>query len=281
MVVNFKKLTFIFTALALCGVASASTYADSSAPESAMPAEERHLYVSAFGGWGSFYADSINQSGVEFFSESEGGPLSVDANGDGSHSTAHMLGMNIGYKFSELSPTAASWHFTPAIELESYYVTGTQSSNNLVNNTDRLEARAFDATYPMDTGVFLLNGVLNLSHGESKIHPYAGLGVGLAFVSIEGATATQTDPSEPGINDYNSNQNASSWTFAAQTKLGVSYEVSERANIFLEYRFLYLAPSDYTFGNTQYSTNVVTTDWDVSVGDMYYNMLVVGVQFDM
>lgn len=51
--------------------------------------------------------------------------------------------------------------------------------------------------------------------------------------------------------------------------------------MFLEYRFLYLSASDYTFGSTVYLTHIATTNWDVKIGSQYYNMATAGIQFDL
>lgn len=281
MFINLKKTTLVLIVLGLCSVASIGICADASASESITPVEKKHVYISAFGGRGTFFTNSISQTGTAFLSEFSGGPLAVDATGGSAHDYADMLGMNIGYRFSDLFPESSAWNLTPALELEGYYLHGTLSENTLVNDTTRLDAHEFDVTYPMNTGVYLINGVLNLNHGESKFHPYFGLGIGPAFVSINNAMSTQVDPDESGVNHYNSNPDSSSWTFATQAKLGLSYEMSERVNIFAEYRFLYLAASDYTFGSTQYSGHVETTSWNVNIDGMYYNMFVAGVQFNI
>jgi opacity protein-like surface antigen len=235
------------------------------------------VYVGVFGGGGTFTSSSITQSGTALYSD----PLSVNATGDASSSGVWAVGGYIGYKWPDLFPHDASstWTVIPSTELEGYYFQGTLDGN-LTNPTTRLASHQFSTSYPMDNGVFLANAVFNVNHGDCKVHPYLGLGLGAAIVSINGATSTQTAPTEPGINHYNSSPDASDWAFAAQSKLGLRYALSDSTSVFVEYRFLYIAPTDYTFGSTQYSTHVATTDWNVDIGSMYYNMATAGIQFD-
>lgn len=236
------------------------------------------LYFGIFGGGGTFTTDSVEQSGVAYKAHT----LVVDANGTGSASSVGVLGGYVGYKWPALSLQRGSqWSLVPATEFEGYYLKGTQNANKLVNETELLPQHDFSTSYPMNNGVFLANAVLNFNHADSKVHPYVGAGLGTAIVSITGATSTQTTPDEPGVNHYNSDPDASDWTFAAQSKIGVRYDVSEHSNVFAEYRFLYLAPTYYTFGATQYPTHSATTDWDVNMGSMYYNMVTVGIQYDL
>lgn len=234
-----------------------------------------HPYLSVFGGGGVFSADKLNQTGVALFDPGQGGPLSVNANGAGSTSGVGIVGVNAGY------PLGVEKHgLTPALEVEGYYLGGTQTGDNLVNVTDRLPEHDFTVKYPMNTGVFLANAVVNFGHFcHDKLHSYAGLGVGTAVVSISGADSTQISPPEAGINHYNSNPNASDWTFATQAKMGLNYALTQSLGIFAEYRFLYLSPTSYTFGSTQYPTHTATTSWDVNISGLYNNMGAVGLQY--
>ena len=243
-----------------------------------------HVYLGIFGGGGSFSTNSLNQKGTALFSSSKGGPLAVNAFGVGSNNSIGVGGVHVGYKWLDLlkEKKQSKWSLVPATELEGYYLGGTQGGDDLNNATDRLDEHDFKTTYPMHTGVFLANAVLTIDHSDrNKIHPYVGAGLGAAIISISGATSTQKSPPEPGINHYNSNPDASDWTFATQAKIGLRFDLTPSSSVFAEYRFLYLSPTEYTFGSTQYPAHAATTNWNVHVGGLYNNIGTVGIQFDL
>ncbi|MBI5447094.1 MAG: hypothetical protein HY939_00005 [Gammaproteobacteria bacterium] len=240
------------------------------------------IYIGGFAGGGSSTYVDLAQHGTALYSPGKGGPLSVNAYGKSDANASWIAGAHIGYKWAAFTDqNNRRWNFVPAAELEAYYLGNTLTGNNLNNETDRLAQHDFRVSFPMHTGVFLANAVLNVNHATlQKFHPYVGVGVGTAIISISGANSTQTTPAEPGINHYNSDPNASAWAFAAQPKIGVSFELANKTSLFVEYRFLYLSPNHYTFGSTQYSTHVGTTDWNVTMGPLCYNMGTIGIQFD-
>lgn len=250
------------------------------------------FYISAFGGGGAIVSSSLYQQGTALYpygSESgyidNKGPLAVNAIGTFNSNSAWLIGGHVGYRWpARLSNYVnSSWAFSPATELEGYYIGGTNiHGDDLNNNTARLVEHDFHVTYPLQTGVVLVNAVLNVNHSAlGQFHPYVGAGAGLAVVSISGANSTQKSPPEPGINHYNSDSNDANTTFAAQPKIGVSFNLNQQTGMFIEYRFLYLAASNYTFGSTSYPTHVATTNWDVKIGSQYYNMASAGIQFDL
>ncbi len=243
------------------------------------------IYVGAFGGGGSINSGHLRQEGTAFYPDSRGGPLAVNAIGDTNNSSAWVFGGHVGHRWSarSLHHMKSSWSVAPASELEGYYLGGsTLRGDDLNNGTTRLTEHFFRVSYPMQTGVFLVNAVLNAHHADfGKFHPYVGVGAGAAVISISGANSTQITPSEPGINHYNSGASDTSFAFAAQPKVGVSYQFSQNTNLFVEYRFLYLSDSDYTFGSTVYPTHVATSNWDVTIRSQYYNMGTIGIQYDL
>lgn len=250
------------------------------------------VYIGAFGGGGAVTSGSLYQQGTALYPYGSGsgyinnkGPLAVNAIGSFNSNSSWLVGGHVGYRFpARLSNYMNSnWTFSPATELEGYYIGGTYiHGDDLNNDTAMLDEHNFHVTYPLQTGVVLANAVLNVNHSVlGRFHPFVGVGVGLAVISISGANSTQKTPSEPGINHYNSDPNDVSTTFAAQPKIGVSFDLSQHTSLFVEYRFLYLAASNYTFGSTSYPTHVATTNWDVKIGSQYYNMGSVGIQFDL
>ena len=258
-------------------------YAGTMGPESVAPIDA--LYMGVFGGGGSVTSSSLSQEGTAFYGPNRGGPLAVNAIGQSSSSSEWMVGGHVGYQwparsFNHISP---SWTFAPATELEGYYIGGaTVKGDDLNNGTTRLAEHDFHVTYPQHAGVFLVNTIFNANHANfGKFHPYIGVGAGAAVISITGANSTQKTPSEPGINHYNSGTSDTSLAFAAQPKIGVSFDLSQNTNMFVEYRFLYLSASDFTFGSTVYPTHVATSNWDVKIGSQYYNMGTIGFRYDL
>lgn len=231
------------------------------------------LYLGVFGGGGMSSNDDIAQRGTAF----SGAGVFVNARGGADTNTATIGGLHVGYEWPgwRLGKEGGEWGLLPAAELEGYYLGSTQSGHLTSNDTI---TRRFNISLPMDMGVFLTNAALTL-HTPYKVHPYIGGGVGAAFVSISGADSLQLNTPEPGINHFNSNPNASSWGLAAQAKVGFRVEIDKRWWFFTEYRFLYVSPTDYTFGSTVYPTHVPTTQWNVHSGGMFYNLGVAGLGF--
>ncbi len=212
--------------------------------------------------------------------------MAVNAFGKSSGgNSAWVVGGHVGYEWPTrvLNYFNSKWSFSPATELEGYYLGGvTLSGHDINNNTDRLDEHDFLVSYPMQTSVFLINAILNINNAEfSKFHPYVGVGIGSAIVSISGANSTQTSPFEAGINHYNSDSSDTVTAFAAQPKIGVQWNLNQNTSVFAEYRFLYLAATGHTFGSTVYPTHVATSNWDVKIGAQKYNIGTVGVRFGL
>lgn len=235
------------------------------------------MYIGGFSGWG--YTDSsIEQKATAFLSIASGGPLSVNATGDSSASHFWFGGGHVGYAFRKNN--TESWDLTPAIELEGYYFANTLKVN-VENDSIRLDLHDFSDTFPMKTGIILVNG--SLAFTNNYITPYLGAGLGAGMVSIHGADSEQINPPEPGINHFNSDPNDFEWAFAVQAKGGLSHifmpKDSFNIQIFSEYRFLYLSSTTYTFGSTQYPGHAATTNWDVTFSKRYYNLFSLGLDF--
>ena len=122
------------------------------------------------------------------------------------------------------------------------------------------------------------NCLLNLN---SPLHPYIGVGLGAARISISGADSLQINPPEPNVNHFNSDTGDADWTFAAQAKIGLRYALNEHWRLFAEYRLLYMGNTDFTFGATRYPTHVETTSWVVDMENMYYNTGTLGIEWSI
>lgn len=240
-------------------------------------------YLGVFGGGGANMDHSFQQRGTALYGPDKGGPLIVVAQSAADSDSAGFVGAYFGYKgiARRLGRENSPWHITPALELEGYYLRSIETGG-LSNPTDRLDVEhLFLDSFPMNTGVLLVNALLHFDTlNMSKFHPYAGGGIGTAILSITNATSTQLSPAEPGINHFNLNANASNWTFAAQAKAGLQYDVAEHWRIFAEYRFLFLAPTYYNFGSTQYSNHIPTTNWTVNFASMFSNLGGAGIQYN-
>lgn len=239
------------------------------------------IYVGVFGGGGGVDHTRIAQHGTAFFTEADGGPLAVNAFGRTNSPGMGMVGAHIGYQWSDVALSSLS--LAPAVELEGYYVGKTSFEGHEINSeTTRLAEHNFFVKYPMTSGVFLVNAVLNFNSANyNQWHPYVGAGIGGAVLSIENADALQVSPVEAGVNHYNGNPNAKTSAFAAQVKLGLRYEFSEHTSLFAEYRWLYLASSDFHFGSTMYPGHAATSSWLVNLGAQNYNLGAAGIRFSI
>ena len=290
----FKK-TKLYASIAsiLCITSSAISHAGTMGAEAVAPIGA--FYIGGFGGGGGSLSTNLTQQGTALYmytstsgpsNPSNGGPLAVNAFGQSNSPSLWMAGGQVGYRFPEgmLKYFSPNWTFAPASELEGYYLGQSTMHGADLNNDagSRLNEHDFHVTYPLSTGVFLVNGVLNATSSSlGRFHPYIGAGAGVAVISISGANSLQTTPLEAGINHFNSNPNDTSVAFAAQPKIGVSFNLRDNTNVFLEYRFLYLSGTDFTFGSTMYPTHVATTNWDVTIGSQYFNMGTAGIRFDL
>jgi opacity protein-like surface antigen len=234
-------------------------------------APARGAYVSLFGGGGANISN-FTQLGTVFFTEAEGGPLSVNARGPSKTSGVGFVGLQVGHEWS-YGPS-----LLPAFEIEGLYLAGTQRAR-LDNPSNRLPEHTFDNSFPMRNAVLLANAVLSFRTSYQSITPYIGGGVGAARVAINGANSAQINPPESGINHFNSSTDSSAWTFAAQAKAGVRIALGNRAYMFGEYRYLFVGSTDQIFGPTDYPTHAPTTQWTVRFGDMSNHLGAGGIGF--
>jgi hypothetical protein len=262
----------------LLTLSASVAYSGSMGPESV---SHDSIYLGVFGGGGAITSTDISQYGTAFYTEAAGGPLAVNGFGTSSSSSTGMVGGHVGFAWP--NTMSLYWPITSAVELEGYYLGSmTITGHDLSNDTIRLDEHDFLVSYPLKTGVFLVNAVLNANNAVfGMFRPYVGVGIGSAIISISGATATQLSPAEPGINHYNGNANDNAFAFAAQPKVGIHYDFNPHVSLFAEYRFLYLSQTNYTFGSTVAAGHVATAPWAVSIKPQYYNMGTVGIDLDI
>lgn len=237
----------------------------------------RGLYIGLFGGGGGSSINSVTQLGNALFPPSAGGPLDVHATGRSNNSGVGLVGLQIGHEWSG-GAQPGCWGWSPAVEVEGYYLAGTQRAL-LDNGNPRLPVHDFDDSFPMDNAVLLTNVVLNFQTPMRNLSPYIGGGIGTTCVSISGANSPQVNPPEPGVNHFNSGTDSSAWGFSAQAKIGVRFNLTDHIFLFTEYRYLYVGSTTYVFGSTQYPTHAPTTPWTVRFGDMNNHLGVGGIGF--
>lgn len=239
-------------------------------------------YVGIFGGGGSSSNFNASQFGTAYFAEINGGPLAVNAFGHVNRHSAAFFGAQLGYQVQEIfANSSAEWRLGSAAELEGYTTNKSSFSGNLNNNTVRLQEHDFLVSYPMRRTVFLANAILNFNSSRFLIHPYIGFGIGNAVIRISGAKAMQINPTEAGVNHYNSDTSDTTSTFAGQIKLGLGYDINKYFSIFAEYRWLYLASTQFTFGSTVYADHVETSSWQVKMNAQKYNLGTIGLRFSL
>jgi len=238
------------------------------------------VYLGVFGGGGAVTGPDMRQSATAFFIEAQGGPLAVDGKGSSRSSSTGMIGGHIGYAWNNMS---SYFPLTPAVELEGYYMGGVElKGHEISSDTVRLDAHDFLVTLPQKTGVFLVNAVLNSDNTAfGRFRPYVGVGIGSAVVSVSGASSIQISPPEPGLNHFNAHTSDTDVAFAAQPKIGVHFDVNPRTNVFVEYRYLYLSSTHYTFGSTVVAGHAATSPWLATTKSQSYNMGTIGIQFDL
>jgi len=259
----------------------AAVQAGTMGPVQIVPTEK--VYFGVFGGGGSSNHVKIKQYGTAFFLESAvvEGPLAVNAFGHSDKRDVGMIGGQVGYSWQDIPFSNHPLSLSPAVELEGYYL-GKSSfrSDDVINITPRLSEHDFHVTYPLKSGVFLVNSVLNFSSANyARWRPYVGAGIGAAVLSISHANSLQTEPLEAGINHYNGNTSDKLATFAAQAKVGLNFAFSEHLSVFGEYRWLYMADTKFLFGSTIYPNHAATSSWTANLGSQNYNLGAAGIRY--
>lgn len=233
-------------------------------------------YIGVSVGNGNSNKIKVNQYGTAFLSEAtQGGPLAVDAFGKTNSKSVDFIGGQIGYQWSKTK------FFAPAIELEGFNLGKNKfKSHDINNNTDRLLEHDFYVKLPLKSEVFLMNAVANFDFFKFKrFHPFVGVGIGGAVLSVSNASAIQVSPPET-VNHFNSNPSDKDTTFAGQVKLGVNTDITKHFSLFVEYKRMFIGSSEYNFGSTLAEGHAVTSSWNVHLDSQYYNMGSIGLRLN-
>jgi opacity protein-like surface antigen len=237
------------------------------------------LYFGIFGGGGRAVNAHATQRATVFFDASQGGTLVVNARGNSNNPSAGFGGVHLGLRGNPWSLTGSGICLIPAIEAEAFYLRSNPNFE-VIDRTSRIPNHTFDDSLPMRTGVLLANAVLGFKlPNVCRVYPYIGAGLGGSRTRISDADSPQVNPPEASVNHFNSNPNASANAFAAQAKAGINFDLTCHLKLLVEYRYLYLASSDYTFGSTQYPTHAQTTNWNVHIGKRGYNLGDIGLEY--
>lgn len=197
------------------------------------------FYVGLFGGAGTASSMSAGQEGGFYLPGPLNTQVGVNAQGKTGGEPVGVLGLQAGYEGKRQALGQSEWALKPAAEREGMYI-GQQSRVGDMPITSVVLGTQ-DLTLPMTVGVVLANAVLTVqTPRSSRIFAYLGVGAGVARLSIQGANST--NPSEPGINHFDSGPDASATAFAMQFKAGLKGEVAKNLLLFAEYRHCTINP---------------------------------------
>ncbi|MCU5785562.1 hypothetical protein B27N_00565 [Alcanivorax marinus] len=204
-------------------------------------------------------------------------PLPVDADGDTNSPHAALGGLQLGYQWPGRRSATSGWGLQSAIEFEGLYLDKHDLEGDMPIQPGFLGTQY--VTADLDGYVLLANIVLTLETPWSqRFLPYAGLGAGTARISL--TDADSANPSEPGINHFNSDPDDSDTATAWQFKLGITGELTRRLALFAEYRYLNIDATRYTFGATVYPGQHPPTDaWNARLGELEYSLFVAGLRY--
>lgn len=244
----------------------------------AEPTNTQGPYVGVFGGVGAAIGTSLQQKGGVYLRPPATSPvLPILAKGStGSSNSVGLGGAHLGYEWKPLN-LGSNWALKPAAEFEGMYIGKHSPTGKMPVRPQALGMQYVNV--PTTAGVFLANAVFTFDTPYSKkVFPYVGVGAGVAVVSIKGSSSD--NPSEPGINHFNSDPDASDTALALQFKAGLKGEVAKNLFLFAEYRYLSIDSTRYTFGATDYpGLHLPTKEWDVRMGRKSFNLFVAGLQY--
>lgn len=259
-----RLVLFSAASLAFGGVSFAADIADDS-----------RIYLGAFGGIGSLGETSMQQVGT-VLTRHPFPDINVDGRGSADSVVAPVVGVQLGYDLGKWNAATTEWSIGMAAEVEGVYLNAEPEG---VLDIHPYFLGTQYVSLPINVGAVIVNAVFTLRTPFSEVFtPYAGIGAGYGAVFIDGSNST--NPSEPGINHFNSDPDASSGGLALQAKVGVKAAISSRWSVFTEFRHIHIGSTEYTFGDTDYpGQHLPTTKWNVDLGEQNYNLWVAGVSY--
>lgn len=237
-------------------------------------ADEQPAYVGVFGGVGALSDTRMQQQGT-VITPFPFPDINVNAKGDADATVAPIAGLQFGYGLWH-SAAPSGWAATLDGEVEGLYLSAEPKG---VLDIDPQALGTQYVSLPLTTAAALVNAVIEVQTPYSEtLIPYAGLGAGYGMVFVNGSNST--NPSEPGINHFNSEPDASAGGLALQAKIGLRAHLTGHWSAFTEYRHVYVAPVGLGFGETDYpGEHLPTTRWKVDLGAQNYNLWVAGLSY--
>lgn len=264
--IHFKIISLLTLCVCYTGTALAAD----------MHGDSKGIYLGAFGGLGTLESTSLRQIGTVILPGALP-HLPVDADGSTDKPSVSLGGVQLGYEWSGWHSAESGWGLKPAIELEGLYL-GKHSPEGVMPIQPQFLGTQY-LSFDTKGYALLTTAMLTVATPWSqRFLPYAAASTGPARVSL--SNADSANPSEPGINHFNSDPDASDTASALQFKLGIESKLSRDLLLFTEYRYLNIDSTRYTFGPTVYPGQHPPTDsWDVRLGKLKYNLFVAGLQY--
>ncbi|VVM07350.1 hypothetical protein MAMC_01565 [Methylacidimicrobium cyclopophantes] len=154
-------------------------------------------------------------------------------------------GLLLGYEFAG-NKIGDSWDFywRPAVQLDAFYLGLTNASSSYGVGVPGLPGTITN-NENFNAGVITVDGLLNLYTPLLMVH--FGVGVGGAYISNSSASAVPAGGPFAGQNLLGAGITSDSGAFAAQGIAGIDRWIGKRWSIFVEYRFLLLTGTNFSF----------------------------------
>lgn len=178
------------------------------------------------------------------------------------------------HTWRKLLSTENNEPFKSSADFETFNINSTHSATNINDVSARLPEYAFQVRYPTKTKIFLARGTLKVHNPNWKtLHPYVGMGLGSALMSLSGMNTQST---EAPVYPLNSEANLSKWVLSFQPKIGMNLDLNQRTSLFIEYRYLYAAQNQLAF-NSLFNSSLNSP----SANAWHSNMGTVGIKFSI
>lgn len=244
--------------------------------------KHNRLYIGGFGGEMFSNSAQISQIGTLFFPQELGGSQASFSHGRIKKYSTGFGGAQIGYECSKPSSgfECSGVALAPAAEMEAIFFDSAKKGH-LHHFLDAIPEHEFTDSFKKNVSICFVNGVVSLKNSLFGASPYIGGGIGAARISLHNVKSVQGSSDDSEVPHFNSKQTDSAWTFAAQAKFGVRYQISESFHIFSEYRYVYVDSINYIFSSSPHSSHSIKSLWNVKLDGLNFNSFALGIQFDL